>query len=313
MQLSVSTQLLIAFGLVLGDIDRILPPYWYSVAGEGPGSLAYLFGLKGDVMSALLVEMGILLKVKRRFHFKKDELERAINLIDTKERPKGVQASVSKIKDPSQMHLRSKKATGRKHQWFIQIGSSSASRNWTRYDKASAQVKAGQQPPRTSIKLSIQLFLDATIVSNTIDDFFENETGGATSSEQDNLSDEDSVGNPEEMMDEEQAEADDEGTEEPMDEDPSIGELQAVNEPMNERQNETNTSTPAEASHSRPAAASVEEVGHSTSVVTPNDSAATLPFPSPGIKTPYLDALTLPEIRLTWKRSWASFMTVSGF
>jgi len=75
MQLSVATQLLIAFGLLLGDIDRILPPYWYSVAGDGPGSLAYLLGLKEDVMSALLVEMGILEVKTKRLHFKKDELE----------------------------------------------------------------------------------------------------------------------------------------------------------------------------------------------------------------------------------------------
>jgi len=199
-------------------------------------------------------------------------------LIDRKDQPKAVQASSSKIQDPSQMHLRSKKATGRKHQWFIQIGSSSSSRNWTRYDKASAQVKAGQRPPWTSIKLSIQLFLDATVVTNTIDELNvkkNDENGETTSSdEQDNLTDKYLAGNPEETT--EEVRTDDEefpmddgqpnASRVPMDEDPPVVEHpQVVNEPMNEEHQDENTSTPAAAaSYSRPAVASMEDVENST-------------------------------------------------
>jgi hypothetical protein len=30
------------------EVDPRTPPYWYSVFGEGPGSLSYFFGMKEE-------------------------------------------------------------------------------------------------------------------------------------------------------------------------------------------------------------------------------------------------------------------------
>ena len=115
----------VAIGTFIADVHQRLPPYWYSLTGEGMGSLACLFGTNEANMCSLLLKAKILFWYKEKdkepeMRFKKKTFDDALLLIPSY--TEGIEAEVSKLKDPSIKCLRSNKAAPpKKKQWFIRI------------------------------------------------------------------------------------------------------------------------------------------------------------------------------------------------
>ena len=125
-------------------------------------------------MCSLLLKAKILFWYKEKdkepeMRFKKKTFDDALLLIPSY--TEGIEAEVSKLKDPSIKCLRSNKAAPpKKKQWFIRIGCTAvATRNWIAHQSAAKQVAQCQRSPRASINLSRVLFMECSIVFNELD------------------------------------------------------------------------------------------------------------------------------------------------
>ena len=125
-------------------------------------------------MCSLLLKAKILFWYKEKdkepeMRFKKKTFDDALLLIPSY--TEGIEAEVSKLKDPSIKCLRSNKAAPpKKKQWFIRIGCTAvATRNWIAHQSAAKQVAQCQRPPRASVNLSRVLFMECSIVFNELD------------------------------------------------------------------------------------------------------------------------------------------------
>jgi len=100
------------------------------------------------------------------FWFEQSRFETGFNHL-MGQMPKGIQASKYKLDDPNQMSTCQTKPK-RTTQWFINLGSSTSSRNWKKYPNAYKQMNDGIRPPRASLNLSRQLFRECKIIRNTL-------------------------------------------------------------------------------------------------------------------------------------------------
>jgi hypothetical protein len=164
----------VAIDTFIADVHQRLPPYWYSLAGEGMGSLACLFGTNEANMCSLLLKVKILFWYKEKdkepeMRFKKDMFANALLLIPAY--TEGIEAASSRLDDSSIKCLRSNKAAPpKKQQWFIRIGCTAVvTRNWIAHQSAAKQVAQCQRPPRASVNLSRVLFMECSIFFNELD------------------------------------------------------------------------------------------------------------------------------------------------
>jgi hypothetical protein len=142
----------VAIGTFIANVHQRLPPYWYSLAGGGMGSLACLFGNSEANMSSLLLKANMLFWYKEKdkeleMRFKKHMFVNALLLIPIY--TEGFEAASSRLDEPLIKCLRSNKAAPpKKKQWFIHIGCTAvATRNWIAHQSAAKQVARCQRPP----------------------------------------------------------------------------------------------------------------------------------------------------------------------
>jgi hypothetical protein len=84
---------------------------------------------------------------------------------------KKFEAEQSKLDDPNIKVTHNAKGQ-RKVQWFIRVGSSTASRSYQllapRHRKVESQVKVGIPPPQVSLNLSRRLFIECESIHNIL-------------------------------------------------------------------------------------------------------------------------------------------------
>jgi len=140
------TLLKIAFCEFLISIDPLLPGYWYSLWGDGLGSIAYLLGVSPNVLEVILLKADILKRHgKKEVRFMKDVFESGFALLDGLERPKSVEHTVTNLYESTKQKTQSTKKRS-KHQHFICIGSSTSARTWATMN-VQTQKKKGLSPP----------------------------------------------------------------------------------------------------------------------------------------------------------------------
>jgi hypothetical protein len=152
------------------EVNTRTPPYWYSVFGEGPGSRSYFFGMKEDIFIEVLVAAEVLKQHGDTLCFQREKFYAGFNLL-VGGQPKSIEAEQSKLDDPNIKITLSTKGQ-RKVQWFIRVGSSTASRSYQPLDprlrKVESQVKAGLPPPQVSLNLSRRLFKECESIRNIL-------------------------------------------------------------------------------------------------------------------------------------------------
>jgi hypothetical protein len=152
------------------EVDPRTPPYWYSVFGEGPGSLSYFFGMKEDVFIEVLVAAEVLKQHGETLCFQWEKFYAGFNFL-VGGRPKSIEAEQSKL-DNLNIKVTHNTKGQRKVQLLIRVGSSMASRSYQPLDprlrKVESQVKAGLPPPRASLNLSRRLFMECESIRNIL-------------------------------------------------------------------------------------------------------------------------------------------------
>jgi hypothetical protein len=63
------------------EVNARTPPYWYSVFGEGPGSLSYFFGMKEDIFIEVLVAAEVLKQHGDTLCFQREKFYAGFNLL----------------------------------------------------------------------------------------------------------------------------------------------------------------------------------------------------------------------------------------
>jgi hypothetical protein len=102
-----STSVLVAVAEFLMEVDPRLPAFWYSLEGNGPGSLSYLFGMCEEDFRHLLMAAGVLKTRGDQGHFHQDRFEKGFDLL-VGNMPNGIKAASCKLDDPKEKKLHNK-------------------------------------------------------------------------------------------------------------------------------------------------------------------------------------------------------------
>jgi len=162
-----SKNVLMAVTEFLLEVNPRLPPYWYSVLGDGAGSLSYLFGMSQASFICVLLAAGVLKKNKDDLRFQEDTFVWGFNEMMGCV-PKGIEASANILPVSNQRATCGKSKPRRETVWFIRVGSSTASTNWKVYKNAHTQIKDGTRLPRASLNLSRRLFMECDVIYKTL-------------------------------------------------------------------------------------------------------------------------------------------------
>jgi hypothetical protein len=157
---------LVAVAEFLMEVNPRLPAFWYSLEGNGPGSLSYLFGMCEEDFRHLFMAAGVLNTRGDHVRFHRDRFEKGFDLL-VGNMPNGIEAASCKLDDPKEKKL-CNKAPRKMTQWFILVGLSTSSWNWTKYPKACKQIVMGIQPPSASLNLSRQLFRECECIHKSL-------------------------------------------------------------------------------------------------------------------------------------------------
>jgi hypothetical protein len=96
-----STSVLVAVAEFLLEVNPRLPAYWYSLKGNGAGSLSYLFGMCEEDFHHLLMAAGVLKTHGNDVRFHRDRFEKGFNLL-VGNMPNGIEAASCKLDDPKE-------------------------------------------------------------------------------------------------------------------------------------------------------------------------------------------------------------------